>query len=88
MSLGVFANGGGTKSSATDNFAAVTSVGASKDIILQGGTGGASMQSVTNAFPNGGGGPGGGPVPEPGTSVLLSSGLLVSALWLRRRRSA
>jgi hypothetical protein len=63
----------------------VTSVHVLKDIIVSGGEDGtAAFSLLFNTFPDGGGP---GAIPEPASVSLLGSGLVVTALLLRRYRN-
>jgi hypothetical protein len=96
--LQVFDNTSGVQASQTVSFAGVTQVSVLKDIIVNGGSSGmtincstsacnAGVSEVINTVPVGGGGgnPGGGPTPEPNTMLLLGSGLIATALLVSKR---
>jgi len=89
-SLNVFDNSGGHVDSDTVTFASTPTIDVVKNIIVQGGSAGtassAGVSAVFNTIPGGGGGGvGGSPVPEPDSLITLGSGLVVTALLLRRR---
>lgn len=59
----------------------------SKNIITAGGGGSASISQFANTVQvsGGGGGTGGSPVPEPGSTLTIGSGLVVASLLLRKK---
>jgi hypothetical protein len=87
-SLAVSASASGIVPFASISFPATQPIAVTKNIIVNGGSGGASfagVSAVINTIPGGGGGPGGGQVPEPNSWLLIGSGLVVSSLLLRKR---
>jgi len=94
QSLDVSATSSGSNTSASITFpSGTTTASITKNIILEGGSAGtssgASIQSITDInSSNGAGGPGGGPVPEPDTLVMMLGGALVAAALVMRRSRA
>lgn len=66
---------------------AASTITISKNIVEVGGAGSATISQFTNTvtLPNGAGGPGGGPVPEPGSLFTMGSGLIGCMMLVRRR---
>lgn len=92
QALNVFAGTGGQKLFDSETFAsAASSLDVVKNIIVQGGTAnsassaGISLVINTVPTPGGSGGPGGSQIPEPDTLITLGSGLVLTALLLRKR---
>src|SRR5262249_19806752 len=86
--LSVFADSTSSRSFDSVAFPAVSTIDVTKNIIVNGGSTGTSSNAgvsiIVNEIPGGGGG-GPGSVPEPDTLVMLGSGLVVTALFLKRR---
>jgi hypothetical protein len=85
-SLDVFDNASGSVSADTVSFADTPTVEVVKNIIVQGGaTGSAGVSVVYNTVPGAVGVVTGSMVPEPDSLITLGSGLVLTALLLRRR---
>lgn len=80
VSLLVFSNSTGTTPSASTSFAGVGSLTVTKDIAVAGNGGTAHLSVVNNEFST-------SSVPEPASMLLLGSGLLGLAGFVRRRRA-
>ena len=81
LSLLVFANSTGTVASDTATFAGVSSLTVTKDIAVAGNGGTGHLSVVNNEFSS-------SSVPEPASMLLLGSGLLGLAGYVRRRRAS
>ncbi len=63
-----------------------STVWVSKNIVEVGGSGSATISSFENTVQTGGGGgPGGGPTPEPASLFTMGSGLIATSLLLRKK---
>jgi len=82
-------NGSGTQSDSVTFASPATTQAVIKNIVTDGGTGtsgGALISSFENTTQvSGGGSTGGGPVPEPGSMLMLGSGLIATSMLLRRK---
>jgi len=81
VTLSVFANSSGQQLFDEVNFAGVSLVSVSKDLLITAGTNGsAEISEITDQFSEGS-----GTVPEPGTLSLLGAGILAAAGFARRK---
>jgi hypothetical protein len=64
---------------------ATSTVFVTKNIVEVGGNGSATISQFENTVQVGGGGPGGGPVPEPASLFTMGSGLIATCMLLRKK---
>lgn len=79
VDLAVFSNSTGTRSFQSASFGPVESISVIKDVAVNGHTGAAAVSVVFNQFNS---------TPEPASMILLGSGLMGLAVFIRRRQRA